>query len=121
MRRLLQRIVLWVAGPRPPAVDPVQLEPIYQRRFRGRDRERFTQVWCEVARISHTDPSELHEDDTLKKLGVGKVRFPDLVLEELSEYASSQVREMPERPITTLGEYVDWLLGEPRAPTGPQR
>lgn len=121
MHRLLQHIVRLVVGPPSPTVDPTQLEAIYQRRFRGRDRDRFNQIWCEVARISHTEPSELHEDDELKNLGVGKVRFPDLVLEELSEYASSQVREIPRGQIATLGEYIDWLLGEPPAPAGPER
>jgi len=119
MRRLLRQIMLWVMGTPPPTTDPAHLEPIYQRRFRGHDRERFIQIWREVARISHTDPSELHEDDELKELGVGKVRFPDLVLEELCEYASSYVGDIPEGQITTLGEYVDWLLGDQRRATPP--
>lgn len=110
----------WVAGPPPPPGDTAQLAAIYQRRFRGRDRDEFNRIWCEVARISHTDPLELHEDDALKRLGVGKVRFPDLVLEELCDYASSQVRDIPEGQIATLGEYVDWLLDQPRAPAAPQ-
>lgn len=61
----------------------------------------------------------MHEDDALEDLGVGKVRFPDLVLEELLEFASSQVLDIPEGRITTLGEYVDWLLDDPRAPLAP--
>jgi hypothetical protein len=31
------------------------------------------------------------------------------------------VRHITERPITTLGEYVDLLLDEPQAPAGPER
>lgn len=111
----------WVVGPPPPAVDPAVLELIYQRRFQGRDRELLGRIWSEVARVSCTDPSELHEDQTLKSLGVGKVRFPDLVLEELLEYASANVRDIPARPITTLGEYVDLLLDNPRPARGAPR
>lgn len=113
--RLMQRIRDWVVGPPLPTIDPAKLDSIYQRRFRTRDRERFAKIWCEVARISGSDPSKLHENDNLKDLGLGKVRFPDLVLEELSDFASSQVRHVPDRSIVTLGDYVDWLLDEPNA------
>ena len=121
MRRLLQRISRWILGPPLPTFDPASLDRIYQRRFLGRNRARFAQIWCEVARISRSDPSQLHEDDALKDLGAGKVRFPELVLEELSDYASSHVRRVPKLKITTLGEYVDWLLDEDCAHEEPKQ
>jgi hypothetical protein len=112
MRRLLQHITRLLSGYPPCAVDAGQLEEIYQRRFAGRDRERFAQIWCEVANISRRKPSDLNENDELKNLGVGKAWFPEVVLNEIVDYATWESRGEPKGPITTVGELVDWLLDE---------
>lgn len=44
------------------------LGPVHDRSFGTHDFERFLFVWCEVARIMHISPLELHEDQTLDAL-----------------------------------------------------
>jgi len=113
------RLRRWLTGPPLPTIDPAFLERLYERRFPGRDRERLARIWSEVACVSNTDPTQLHEDQTLNELGVGKVRFPDLVLEELCDHASDNLQKIPARQITTLGEYVDWFLDDPQLLSRP--
>jgi hypothetical protein len=109
LRRYLER---WLKGYVLSEVDPAALDAIYQRRFAGRDRQRFIEVWCEIARISRREPHELHEDDVLGSLGVGKAWFPQVVPDEIVEYASWETRGLPKGDIKTVGEIVDWILDE---------
>jgi hypothetical protein len=112
MGRLRQYLARLLKGYVLSEVDPAALEAIYQRRFAGRDRQRFIEVWCEIARISRREPHELHEDDVLRSLGVGKAWFPEVVRDEIVEYASWETRGVPETNIETVGELVDWILDE---------
>ena len=89
------------------------LAPIYERRFKRGDPERFRLIWCTLANLCGVDPLCLREDDVLVELCPPPSRWTSMNerMEDIEEFA---LRQSAGREILgdlrTVGAMVDWLL-----------
>jgi hypothetical protein len=95
------------------AVTADQLQELLSRRFPSVDRERFAQLWSEIANICGVDPLVMHEDDEIQRLcpsnGALDMNLKMMELEALV-MAQSKHLEPPVRRPQTIGDIIDYLL-----------
>lgn len=100
------------------AVTADQLQELLSRRFPSVDRERFAQLWSEIANICGVDPLVMHEDDEIQRLcpsnGVLDLNLKVMELEALV-MANSKHLAPPARRPQTIGDIVDYLLVNARS------
>jgi len=99
-------------------IDFLQIEHIYNRRFAGKDKERFLGYWVEIARILNISPEEMHEDDNPGDIAKKQTIFYYVIVEELFDLVLDQTDREPTGKLSTIGEIMDFLMDHSGLPWG---
>ena len=111
---LRNRVAQWLGTAAVEDVEDGALDSIHERRFGNADRARFNHLWRELSRVLRVSPKELNENDVLETLAGAASRFPYTTMDLLSDLTSEESVGVPDRPLKTVGDLMDWLLANPR-------